>query len=466
MLKTPKLLNKIWCPLKSSVRNYPYPVNFYNFLKNQPMTRCSVLDNGLTVATEQRECYNACVGIYINAGSRYESMFENGIAHFFEHIAFKGTKARTKTCLEDQMSSIGAHFNCFTTREMVAYYAECLCEDLPLVVDILADCVFNNCYSAPDIEQQKCTVYLEMLEHDRDHNALLSDYLHSTAFQGTPLAQTVMGPSGNLYNFSDGTVSRYLERLFDPTRSVLVAVGGVKHEQMLCLAQCYLSKLKPNKCFDTGEYRFTGSEVRYRDDSMPVANVACAFEGPSFCDPDNVVMNVAAAVIGGWDRSQPGGQDHPTPTARAASINLFCDSYKAFNINYKDTGLWGVQFMGPTLKLEDMLYTIQDQWMRLCTVITDPELERAKREVKTKLLSKTESCRGTCHEIGRWLLYNGYRPPLYERLQDIDKVRAKDVREVCDKYIYDRCPAVAAIGQTEGLPDYTRIRAGMYWLRL
>ncbi|KAL0902228.1 hypothetical protein ABMA27_000149 [Loxostege sticticalis] len=461
-----QLTRILWSPLKNSVRNNPYPAPYQKFLMHLPQIECSVLENGLTVVTEERECYNTCVGLYINGGSRYESLFENGIAHFFEHIAFKGTCARTKTELEKQMSSVGARFNCFTTREMVVYYAECLGEDLPLVVDILSDCVFNNCYSRPDMTEQKSVVFSEMIEHDNNHNETLFDYLHSTAFQGTPLAQTVMGPSCNLYNFNECTISRYLQRFFDPTRTVLVAVGGVKHEQLMCLACSYLSKLETNKCFDTCEYRFTGSEVRYRDDSMPVANVACAVEGPSFCDPDNLVMDVAANVVGGWDRSQPGGADHPVRVARLASSGDFCDSYKAFNINYKDTGLWGVQFMAPTLKLEDMLYVVQDQWMRLCTMVTDGEVERAKRELKTNLLCKTESCRGECHDIGRWMLYNGHRPPLYERMQKIDKIFAKEVKEVCSRYIYDKCPAVAAIGQTEGLPDYTRIRAGMYWLRL
>lgn len=466
MFKVSKLLTRFLCPRILAVRNLPYGVPFQNFLLNLPQVQCSCLDNGLTIASEERECYNACVGLYINGGSRYESLFENGITHFFEHIAFKGTKARTKIALEKQMSSVGAHFHCYTTREIVAYYAECLCEDLPLVVDILSDCVFNNCYSNPDITQQKSVVYSEMLEYDHDHNGILFDYLHSTAFQGTSLSQTVMGPSNNLYNFNECTISRYLQRLFDPTRTVLVAVGGFKHEQVLCLANSYLNKLEPTKCLDSMEYRFTGSEIRFRDDSMPVANVAVAVEGPSFCDPDNVVMDVAATVVGGWDRSQPGGNDHSIRTARCASSGNFCDSYKSFNINYKDTGLWGAQFMTTSLKLEDMLYTIQDEWMRLCCTVTDGEIERAKRQMKAKLLSKTESCRGACHDIGRWILYNGYRPPIHERINKIDKIFARDVKDICNKYIYDKCPAVAAVGQTEGLPEYTRIRAGMYWLRI
>lgn len=466
MLKTSNLLSRYWCPYVAAVRSLPYPAPFQKFLFGLPQVQCSCLDNGLTIASEERACYNACVGLYIQAGSRYESLFENGITHFFEHLAFKGTNARAKMLLEKQMSSVGAHFHCFTTREMAAYYAECLCEDVPLVVDILSDCVFNNSFSRTDITQQKSVVYSEMLEHDNNPNEILFDYLHNTAFQGTPLAQTVMGPSSNLYNFSECTISRYIQRLFDPTRTVLVAVGGVKHEQLICLANSYLNNLEPTKCIDSGGYRFTGSEMRFRDDSMPAANVAVAVEGPSFCDPDRVAMDVAATVVGGWDRSQLGGKDHPTRVARSASSGQFCDAYKSFNICYKDTSLWGAQFMTTSLKLEDMLYAIQDEWMHLCNTVTEGVVEKAKRELKAQILTNTESCAGACHDIGRWMLYNGQRPTIFEQIQSIDRIFVPDVRDICNRYIYDRCPAVAAVGQTEGLPEYTRIRAGMYWLRL
>ncbi|XP_059055334.1 cytochrome b-c1 complex subunit 1, mitochondrial-like [Achroia grisella] len=465
MWKSVNILRKV-CKLQYiSIRNYPYPIPFHNFLRNLPSTEVTQLPNGLTVATEERECYNACIGLYFDAGSRYESLFENGIAHFFEHIAFKSTRCRSKTVLEDLMNNTGAKFKCFTTREMVAYYAECLCQDIPVVVDILSDCIFNNCYSYADLEVQKKTVYYEMLEHDKDPHKLLDDYLHKTAFQGTQLGQSVMGPSTNLYNFNECTVCRYLTRQFDPTRIVFAAVGGLRHDQMVCLANQYLCNFEPTKCIDSSEYRFTGSEVRFRDDSIPVANVAIAVEGPSFCDPDKLVMDVATEIFGGWDRSQPGGIDHSTYVARVASTTDSCDSYKCLNINYKDTGLWGVQFMAPSLKLENMLYIIQDEWMRLCTMASDGEVQRGKRLLKSKTLSETESCKGACHDIGRWVLYNGVRPTMLDRICSIDEVLSKDVRETCMKYLYDKCPAVAAVGPTEGLPDYTRIRAGMYWMR-
>lgn len=469
MLKvTKKLLKSTWHPLKTNVRHNPYPVSFLNFLRNMPYTSLQTtrLCNGLTIATEERDCCSACVGIYVKAGSRYECDFENGATHFFEHIAFKGTFARNKATIEDQMSCTGARFRCFTHRDMAGYYAQCLTQDVPIAVDILSDSVFNNSFNPCEIELQKKVVYHEMQQHDEDVNEVLFDYLHAAAFEGTPLAKTVMGPSCNLYNFNCKTIPTYMNRFYDAERTILVGVGGVKHEQMVALGNTYLGKLEPTKCMDTDIYRFTGSEVRYRNDSMPVANVAMAVEGPSLCDDDNVVMEIAAELVGGWDRSQPGGIDHAWYVAKATSAHPFCDAYRGFTISYQDTGLWGVQFMGNTHVLDDMVSLVQSEWMHLCNSVADVEVERAKRVLKTKLLSKTESMTRTSHDIGRWLLYQGFRPPLDERLCAIDRVFGPDVRSMLTEYVYDKCPVVIAVGPTEGLPDYSRIRAGMHRIRV
>lgn len=437
-----------------------------NMLRNMPITQYTKLNNGLTVTTEERDCWNVSFGIVIDAGARYESFFENGIGHFFEHIAFKGTRARNKCELEMQMSATGARFKCFTTREMVGYYVECLSADVPLCLDILADCVYNNSYTASDIEHQKKVVYMEMHDQDRDVNELLDNYLHQTAFQGTPLAQTVMGPSSNLYNYSAHTIERYQHNFYGPTRTVVASVGGVKHDFMVDLVGKYFGNLVSGHCVPSNVYRYCGSEVRYRNDSLPVAAVAMAVEAPSFCDEDCLVMELAANVIGGWDRTQTGGLDHGYPLARASSISRIADAYRGFHITYKDAGLWGIKFTSTKMHLEDMVLAAQHEWMGLCQTVTETDLERARQAMKLRLLSEQESATYSCLELARWTLYVGYRPALADRLCAIDDLHTKDVRDACYRYVYDKCPAVAAIGPTENLSDYTRLRAGMYWLRL
>ncbi|XP_049885296.1 cytochrome b-c1 complex subunit 1, mitochondrial-like [Pectinophora gossypiella] len=465
MLRAAKFLQTGWQPRHTSVRCYAYPKKVFEMMKNAPPTCYTQLDNGLRVATERRDVAHACIGFFIDGGSRYESRFENGIAHFFEHIVFRGTRCRARSILEHQMSNTGARFHTFTTRELCGYYAECLCEDAPIIIDLLADCIFHNSLSRPEIEREKEIVFREIMQADEDANAVLFDYLHGAAYHGTTLAQSVMGQSSNLYNFCDTTIGRYLSKTFDPTRTVLAAVGGVKHEKIVELANHFVSGLQPSKCMYE-DYRYTASDFRFRNDDLPFCNTAIAFEGPGLCDEDNYTMDVAAMYLGGWDRSQPGGPEHPNKIARAGLIENMCDAYRTFNFKYKDGGLWGIQFLGHPLYLDELLYNIQSEFMNLCCMVTVNEVRRAKRALKTRLMTKLENATCACIDLGRYTLYMGRRPELYERICEIDKVLPEDVHLVCSHYIYDRCPCVAAVGPSESLPEYNRIRAGQYWMRL
>jgi len=113
-----------------------------------------------------------------------------------------------------------------------------------------------------------------------------------------------------------------------------------------------------------------------------------------------------------------------------------------------------------------MIFQIQSEWMRLCNNVTEFEVQRAKNLLKTNMLLQLDGSTPICEDIGRQMLCYGRRIPTHELEARIDAVNAKKVKEVCTKYIYDKCPAIAAIGPIEGLPDYNRIRSGMYWIRV
>lgn len=113
-----------------------------------------------------------------------------------------------------------------------------------------------------------------------------------------------------------------------------------------------------------------------------------------------------------------------------------------------------------------MLFNVQTEWMRLCTMVTEAEVERAKNLLKTNMLLQLDGTTPICEDIGRQILCYNRRIPLHELEQRIDAVSVQNVRDVGMKYIYDRCPAVSAVGPVENLPDYNRIRSSMYWLRV
>ncbi|XP_037952944.1 mitochondrial-processing peptidase subunit beta [Teleopsis dalmanni] len=438
-------------------------------LLNIPATQVTALNNGLRVASEDSGASTATVGLWIDAGSRSETSQNNGVAHFLEHMAFKGTAKRSQTDLELEVENMGAHLNAYTSREQTVFYAKCLSKDVPKAVEILADIIQNSKLGESEIERERSVILREMQEVESNLQEVVFDHLHATAYQGTPLGQTILGPTKNIKCIGKNDLSNYINTHYKASRIVLAGAGGVKHEELVKLADQNLGKLEntfDGKMPEVTSCRFTGSEVRVRDDTLPLAHVAIAVEGCGWTDQDNIPLMVANTLIGAWDRSQGGGVNNASNLARASAEDNLCHSFQSFNTCYKDTGLWGIYFVCDPLQCEDMLFNVQTEWMRLCTMVTDAEVERAKNLLKTNMLLQLDGTTPICEDIGRQMLCYNRRIPLHELEHRIDEVTVQNVRDVAMKYIYDRCPAVASVGPVENLPDYNRIRSSMYWLRV
>ncbi|CAG7825546.1 unnamed protein product [Allacma fusca] len=439
-------------------------------LLNVPPTRVSTLDNGIRVATEDNGSPTSTVGIWIDAGSRYESDENNGVAHFLEHMAFKGTSKRTQAGLELEIENMGAHLNAYTSREQTVFYAKCLSKDVGKAIEILADILQNSKFEESQIERERGVILREMQEVETNLQEVVFDHLHATAYQGTPLGRTILGPTENIKKIGREHLLEYIQTHYKGPRMVVAGAGGVPHEELVNLTKQHFGSVTtayqlsipdiPANC------RFTGSEIRVRDDSLPLAHIAIAVEGCGWKDPDNIPLMVANTLIGSWDRSQAGGSVSGSNLAEAASKLGLAYGFQAFNTCYKDTGLWGIYFVCDPLTIEDFVYNVQTEWMRLCNNITESEVERARNLLRTNMLLQLDGTTPVCEDIGRQLLCYDRRIPIHELEARIAAVDAATIREVCTHYIYDRCPAVAAVGPVEQLGEYNRIRSGMYWLRL
>ncbi|CAH1782949.1 unnamed protein product [Owenia fusiformis] len=441
---------------------------FEQTLLNVPETKTSKLENGVRIASEDSGIPTATVGVWIDTGSRYENAQNNGVAHFLEHMAFKGTSKRSQTDLELEVENMGAHLNAYTSREQTVYYAKCLSQDLPKAMDILADILQNSTLREQEIERERGVILREMQEVETNLQEVVFDHLHATAFQGTSLGRTILGPTENIQSISRTDLQEYIQNHYKGPRTVLAAAGGVDHAELSNLAQKYFGNLSAtyeNEIPTMQPCRFTGSEIRVRDDSMPLAHVAIAVEGAGWANPDNIALMVANTLIGSWDRSHGGGPNLASRLAANCAEQNLAVSFQSFNTCYKDTGLWGMYFVSEGSTIEDMMFNVQGEWMRLCSNITEFEVQRAKNLLKTNMLLQLDGSTPICEDIGRQMLCYGRRIPLPELEARIEAVNAKVIREVCSKYIYDHCPAVAAVGPLEQLPDYNRIRGAMYWLR-
>lgn len=449
-------------------RNRSTAVSLQQALLNVPETQYTVLDNGLRICSEDSGIPTCTVGLWMDVGSRYENDSNNGVAHFLEHMAFKGTSSRNQHQLELEIENMGAHLNAYTSREQTVYYAKAFSSDLPRAVEILADIIQNSTLGELEIEREKSVILREMQEVETNTQEVVFDLLHETAYQGTPLGRTILGPTANIRNMQRSDLADFVRTHYKAPRMVLAAAGGVDHRELVDLAKSHLAG---GESGFVGEIpllpacRFTGSEIRLRDDSMPLAHVAIAVEGVGWADADNIPLMIASTVVGSWDRTLGCGPNTGSNLGRATATHGCAHSFQSFNTCYTDTGLWGCYFVSDKMEVEEMTFQVQNEWMRLCSVVTEQEVNRAKNILRANLLLQLDGSTPICEDIGRQMLCYGRRIPLPELEARIEEVDADVVREVCNKYIYDRCPAVAGVGPVEQLPDYNRTRAQMYWLR-
>merc|ERR1719201_1737998 len=206
-------------------------------------TKVSVLPSGLRVASEDSGGETATVGVWIDAGSSFETDADNGSAHFLEHMAFKGTTKRSQEQLEKEIENIGGHLNAYTSREQTVYYAKVFKDDVPQAIDILSDILQNSKLDEAAIERERGVILREMEEVMANREEVIFDELHATAFQGTPLGRTILGPTENILNITRDDLDKYIKTHYTAPRMVIAGAGAVEHDQLKDLAEKTFDKL-------------------------------------------------------------------------------------------------------------------------------------------------------------------------------------------------------------------------------
>ncbi|EOA30245.1 hypothetical protein CARUB_v10013366mg [Capsella rubella] len=473
----------------------------HNHILSAPETRVTTLPNGLRVATESNlSAKTATVGVWIDAGSRFESDETNGTAHFLEHMIFKGTGKRTVRALEEEIEDIGGHLNAYTSREQTTYYAKVMDSNVNQALDVLADILQNSKFEEDRINRERDVILREMQEVEGQTDEVVLDHLHATAFQYTPLGRTILGPAQNVKSITREDLQNYIKTHYTASRMVLIlvtsyhflqsaiefvrilmlaypkyiqviaAAGAVNHEEVVEQVKKLFTKLSSDptstsQLVANEPASFTGSEVRMIDDDLPLAQFAVAFEGASWTDPDSVALMVMQTMLGSWNKNVGGGKHVGSDLTQRVAINEIAESIMAFNTNYKDTGLFGVYAVAKADCLDDLSYAIMYEVTKLAYRVSDADVTRARNQLKSSLLLHMDGTSPIAEDIGRQLLTYGRRIPIAELFARIDAVDASTVKRVANKYVYDKDIAISAIGPIQDLPDYNKFRRRTYWNR-
>ncbi|MQL75522.1 hypothetical protein Taro_007909 [Colocasia esculenta] len=433
-----------------------------------PETRVTTLPTGLRVATESTlASRTATVGVWIDAGSRFETDETNGTAHFLEHMIFKGTESRTVRQLEEEIENMGGHLNAYTSREQTTYYAKVMTEDVPKALEILADILQNSSFSEDRINRERDVILREMEEVEGQAEEVIFDHLHATAFQYNPLGRTILGPAQNIKTITKQHLKDYISTHYTAPRMVISAAGAVKHEDIVGQVQKLFTKLSDNPTTASQLVAkepafFTGSEVRVIDDDIPLAQFAVAFNGASWTDPDSIALMVMQSMLGSWNKNAGGGKHMGSELVQRIAINDIADSMMAFNTNYKDTGLFGVYAIAKSDCLDDLAYAIMYEISKLSYRVSDADVTRARNQLKSSLQLHIDGTSAVAEDIGRQMLTYGRRLPFAELFARIDAVDASTVKRVANRFIFDQDVAIAAMGPIQKLPDYNWFRRRTY----
>ena len=177
---------------------------------------------------------SASVGVWVTAGGRHERAEQNGIAHFLEHMAFKGTKRAHGRCRSPrQIEDVGGYINAYTSREMTAYYARVLEDDVPLALDVIADIVLNPVFDKKEIEVERHVILQEIGQALDTPDDIIFDWLQEAAYPDQPFGRTILGPAERVSSFKRDDLTRFVREHYGPDQMILSAAGGVDHDRIV-----------------------------------------------------------------------------------------------------------------------------------------------------------------------------------------------------------------------------------------
>jgi processing peptidase subunit beta len=427
------------------------------------------LGNGMRVASQKMAGNNmATVGVCIKTGSRDDPENCSGVAHFLEHLMFKGTAKRSRSDLELEPELKGAQLAAFTSRETTLYLCTVQKQDVAWAADYLSDILLNSEHSASAVEAERGVILREMEEVYGQMSEYMYDLLHGTAYHDQPMGRTILGPKESVQTITRDDIRAFVMANYTAPRMGMVVAGDVEHAQVEELANKYFGGVSSEPSAPAVQRQkpvYIGSEVRERYDNVPFLNMAIGFESLPESHADSITLQVMHSMLGHWASGNSAGVNSASGLVRNVAERQVGESVTTFNTQYSDTGLFGVYGVTTPEKASDFVWTVEREMVNLCHTTTDADVDRAATALKCNILSHQSTSLGLAEEMCRQLMAYGRVMSTAEWCARIDGVSAPGVRRVANDIINDRDHVCAAHGPTGYLPDYNWMRRRTYMLR-
>jgi predicted Zn-dependent peptidase len=407
------------------------------------------LPNGFRIVTEAMPALDsAAIGLWVQAGGRHETVEQNGIAHFLEHMAFKGTKRRSALQIAEEIEDVGGYINAYTSRETTAYYARVLKDDVGLALDVVADIVLNPVFDPAEIEVERGVILQEIGQALDTPDDIIFDWLQEAAFPNQALGRTILGPEERVAGFKREDFRRFVGTHYGPERIILSAAGAVDHEVIVRQAEALLGGLAPRGPEAPEPARFRTGERRELK-RLEQVHFALGFESPGYRDDAFFTAQVYAQAMGGGMSSRL--------FQEAREKRGLCYSIFAQAGAYADTGMITIYAGTSAEDIAALTDLTVDEMRRAADLISEAELARARAQMKAGLLMGLESPTSRAERLARLLAIWGRVPTVAETVAKIDAVSRADVAGFAGRLAAAGEAALALYGPAERAPTLARL---------
>jgi processing peptidase subunit alpha len=426
-----------------------------------PKVEYSVLENGLKVASIDRQGVSASLGLFVNAGSRFEDASNFGVSHMTSLMGYKSTahlsNLRTVKVLE--------HLGCNTTakatagRESIAYSVDVMREFMPLAVPMLIGNVLFPRLLPWEVKAAHKGVDAAREGLAADPDATINELLHKTAYCNNSLGYSPLASSRSMPYFTPDTIRSFMLDHFAPERMVMVGVN-VPHDELAkwCMRSFVDYNAIPLKDRKVAKAQYTGGSFIQESDS-PFAHVAVGFESAPW-GKDAAAVNVLRTLMGGGSAvSKAPGSGITSRLGQVVAQSANIESCSAFNTSYSDSGLFGVYTVCEPQAAGSATTAVATALKGLTNVTAD-EVNKAKAVLKTDLRRQLDCTHTLMQDIGTQMLLSGKYTGSAEFIQAIDSVTAESVKAAA-KSVLSSKPTLVAVGDTHAVPHYSAIEAAL-----
>ena len=399
------------------------------------MRHCFTLDSGLRVILDDEASANVVyAGIAVAAGTRYEQPHESGMAHFVEHMTFKGTPHLTSLQILNRMESVGGDLNAYTGKEEVVYYATFPREHLRRALTLLADIVFNSTYPQAELEKEREVVIDEIESYNDSPAELIYDDFEALLYPDQPLGRRILGDADSLRRYTTADLQTFASRLYTPQRAVLFIKGKVTEEEVR-RADSSPEPIQPEHSAPSSWHPIREGAECFRQDekvrgeyiikkSTHQAHVMLGARAYALTDPRYMGLALLSNLLGG-----PAMNSRLSLALRERTGLVY--TVESSLSAYTDTSTWAVYFGCDHADVRRCLRLVHHELRRLTDApLSARALAAAKRQLCGQMSVATDNFESTALSMAKRYLLTSQVPTLDQQIQRINALQAADLQAI------------------------------------